>query len=69
MADSNVCSQLLYLWDEVSKNWSAEAKSKYRNSIFDEMMNAAHGVYSNNRNLQAEADACCSLCGIYEEDY
>ena len=69
MADNNVCNQLLDLWDEVSKNWSADAKSKYKSSVFDEMMGAAQSVYANNRKLQAEAEACCSLCGIHEENY
>lgn len=68
MADENVCNQLNEFWDDVSKNWSAEAKHKYYAAIFNELMECASGIYSNNANLQSEARACRSMC-YTEEDY
>jgi len=67
MADENVCSQLYEFWDDVSKNWSAEAKHKYYNSIYSELIECARGVYSNNMSLQSEAHSCLVLCGAEEE--
>lgn len=62
MANGNVGNQLYEFWEEVSKNWSAEAKSKYYSVVFSELMQCADGIYANNADLQREAQACQSMC-------
>lgn len=67
MDTDNICSQLYEIWEDVSKNWSADAKTKYHNLIFNELLRNSQSVYSNNRKLQSEAQACLSICGVMED--
>ena len=66
----NVCDELIENWNFISeKSWIAEAKGRYYNYIFSELIDTAESVYNNNISLQNEVNYCLSLCSKNERSY
>lgn len=51
-------------WGELNPQWTAEAKRKYYNTVFDALLSEAAGIYQRNEALDRYAQ---SVAGTSEE--